>query len=64
MPKDYPASNVFGREATKRREKYAEYFGSGKTKIDYDRLNRDRKAEVLSLANQIVEIEEQKGKTL
>ena len=64
MPKDYPPSNVFGGEAKKRREKYAEYYGSGKTKIDYDKLNRDRKAELLSLAQQIIEIEKQTGKTL
>jgi hypothetical protein len=63
-PKLYPTSNMFGPVVKKTKEKYAEYFGSGKTKIDYDRLNRDRKAELLSLANQIVEIEEQKGKTL
>jgi hypothetical protein len=64
MPKVYPPSNVFGGESKSRKEKYAEYYGGGKSKIEYDTLNRDRKAELLSLADQIVEIEAQKGTTL
>ena len=64
MSKEYPPSNVFGGEARKRKEKYAEYYGGGKKKTEYDTLNRDRKAELLSLAEQIEEIEAQKGTTL
>ena len=63
-PKEYPPSNVFGGEVRKRKELYAEYYGGGKKKIEYDALNRDRKAELLSLAEQILEIEAQKGVTL
>ena len=64
MPKEYPPSNVFGGEARNRKEKYAEYYGASKKKDEYDTLNKDRKAELLSLAGQIVEIEAQKGTTL
>jgi len=64
MPKEYPPSNVFGGEVRKRKDKYKEYYGDGKKKIEYDALNRDRKAELLSLAEQIEEIEAQKGVTL
>ena len=64
MPKPYPPSNVFGGQTRKTKEKYAEYYGGGKKKIEYDALNRDRKAELLSLAEQIEEIEAQKGVTL
>ncbi len=46
------------------KDKYAEYYGAGKKKDEYNNLNRDRKAELLSLAGQIVEIEAQKGTTL
>ena len=64
MPKPYPPSNVFGGQTRKTKEKYAEYYGGGKKKIEYDALKRDRTAELLSLAEQIEEIEAQKGVTL
>jgi hypothetical protein len=62
----YPPVGIFaGTTANKKlKEKYAEYYGGGKKKTEYDTLNIDRKAELLSLAGQIVEIEQQKGTTL
>jgi hypothetical protein len=62
----YPPVGIFaGTTANKKlREKYAEYYGGGKKKTEYDTLNMDRKAELLSLAEQIEEIEQQKGVTL
>lgn len=62
----YPPVGIFsGTTANKKlREKYAEYYGGGKKKLEYDALNGDKKAELLSLAEQIEEIEQQKGTTL
>ena len=64
---DYPNIVGFLSATTankKLKEKYTEYYGASKKKDEYDSLNRDRKAELLSLAGQIVEIEQQKGTTL
>ena len=62
----YPIGGaLFGNSNTKKtKEKYMEYYGGGKKKDEYDNLNKDRKAELLSLAEQIEEIEAQKGVTL
>jgi hypothetical protein len=62
----YPPTGIFGGTTAnkKLKEKYAEYYGGGKKKTEYDTLNMDRKAELLSLAEQIEEIEAQKGTTL
>jgi len=63
---DYPKNGIFASSTANRKtkEKYVEYYGANKKKDEYDSLNRDRKAELLSLADQIVEIEAQKGTTL
>lgn len=61
----YPKINFLSATAAnkKLRDKYAEYYGTGKGKDEYDTLNNDKKAELLSLALQIVEIEAQRGVT-
>jgi hypothetical protein len=59
---DYPKVPILAGKKTA--DRYKEYYGTGKKKDEYDKLNRDRKAELLSLATQIVEIEKQMGKTL
>jgi len=63
---EYPKNGIFANTTTNRKakEKYIEYYGANKKKEEYDNLNKDRKAELLSLAGQIVEIEAQKGTTL
>jgi hypothetical protein len=63
---EYPKNGIFANTANNRKakEKYNEYYGAGKKKEEYDNLNKDRKAELLSLAEQIEEIEQQKGTTL
>jgi hypothetical protein len=63
---EYPKNGIFANTANNRKakEKYVEYYGANKKKDEYDNLNRDRKAELLSLAEQIEEIEAQKGVTL
>jgi hypothetical protein len=63
---EYPKIGFFSNTTANRKakEKYTEYYGASKKKDEYDNLNRDRKAELLSLAGQIVEIEAQKGTTL
>jgi hypothetical protein len=53
----------FTAAAKKRVELYKEYYGTGKGRDEYNKLNADRKAELLSLAAQIVEIEAQRGVT-
>lgn len=57
----YPKAVLFFKNLVSR---YKEYYGTGKTREEYDKLNNDRKAELLSLATQIVEIEGQKGISL
>jgi hypothetical protein len=63
---DYPKGGLFNltTASKKLKDKYTEYYGGGKSKDEYDTLNKDRKAELLSLAEQIEEIEAQKGTTL
>lgn len=63
---EYPKSGFLSATTAnkKAKEKYTEYYGAGKKKDEYDTLNKDKKAELLSLASQIVEIEQQKGTTL
>lgn len=60
----YGTGIPFTAAAKKRRELYQQYYGSNKTADEYNKLNNDRKGELLSLAAQIVEIESQKGTTL
>lgn len=60
----YGTGIPFTAAAKKRRDLYKEYYGSGKSVNEYNKLNTERKAEVLSLAAQIVEIEQQRGTTL
>lgn len=67
MGPDYPINSLFSilnGSSKKVKEKYVEYYGGGKSRDEYNNLNRDRKAELLSLAGQIVEIEAQKGISL
>lgn len=62
---EYPKSvSLFIPNSIKTKNKYKEYYGDGKKKAEYDTLNNDKKAELLSLASQIKEIEAQKGTTL
>jgi hypothetical protein len=63
---DYPANSLFTLVSGGRKiqDKYKEYYGGGKSKDEYNTLNKDKKAELLSLAQQIVEIEAQKGTSL
>lgn len=68
MGVEYPKNSMYtilgSGPGKKNQQKYKEYYGDGKKKEEYDTLNNDRKAELLSLAGQIVEIEAQKGTTL
>jgi len=59
----YGTGIPFTAAAKKRVELYKEYYGTGKSRDEYNKLNADRKAELLSLAAQIVEIEAQRGVT-
>lgn len=66
MNVEYPKNGLYTLVGggKKTQEKYKEYYGGGKSRDEYNNLNKDRKAELLSLAQQIVEIEAQKGTTL
>jgi hypothetical protein len=68
MGVEYPKNSMYtilgSGSGKKNQQKYKEYYGDGKKKEEYDTLNNDKKAELLSLAGQIVEIEQQKGISL